>query len=283
MLEKGDLKNLLLNAGLDLMQIVSIPISEALALNERNQKLERESEQEANKNILIDWKTGAVSVTAYETIPNKPMQLLNSFSDTNLTNRMLEKEQMSLIKSKLKDPKEIDLTEEMAERAFLEAFLQFKKGNKIAKIKLSKSNEIEISSKEMLKLCRSFVERSAELFNAILNERDLKITDFKRVHFCCPLPYSILAESIYDVLYSDSKLDKNFFIFEENLDTLQAITNMVRIFVIMTLIDLVKYTIQIFKFITMKSHMFIKTELKVLRFKNKNEHKDLISRRIKLC
>ena len=131
MLEKGDLKTFLKNNGIEILQIVSIPVTEALAIQEKNRKQRKNEEEEnSNKYILIDWKTGAVSVTAFETMPNKPLQLLNSFNDLNLTNRMLEKEQMDYIQSKLKDPNEVDLTDELVEKAFLDAYSQFKKGTK---------------------------------------------------------------------------------------------------------------------------------------------------------
>jgi hypothetical protein len=44
-LEKGDLKVYLNNAGLDILQIVSLPITEALALYEKNRKLGKKGDQ----------------------------------------------------------------------------------------------------------------------------------------------------------------------------------------------------------------------------------------------
>ena len=45
LLEKGDLKVYLNNAGLDILQIVSLPITEALALYEKNRKLGKKGDQ----------------------------------------------------------------------------------------------------------------------------------------------------------------------------------------------------------------------------------------------
>lgn len=231
LMEKGDLKTYLENAGLEILQIVSIPISEALALHEKNKKLGKNGDVGPNKYILLDWISGAVSATAYETSQNKPIQLLNTFNDSNLTHRMLEKQQTALIKSKLKNPKEIDLTNDIVENTLLGAFQQFQSGAEIAKIKLSESNEIEITFKEMVKLCSLYVEKSSQLTLAILHERKMKLTDFTRVYYCCPLPYSDFANHMYEEMFKEYKLNQDFFVFEQNLNTLESISFMVKILI----------------------------------------------------
>jgi hypothetical protein len=227
LLEKGDIKTYLENNKIEILQIVSIPVTEALALQEKNKKQNKNGEEDLNKYILIDWKTGAVSVTAFETVANKPLQLLNSFNDSNLTSIMLEKEEKALIKSKLKNPDEVDLTDDLIEKTLFDAYSQFKKGNKNAKIKLSKSNEIEITLKEMKKLCENYVLKSSQLLLAILNERGIKLSDFKACHFCCPFPFSDLTEQMYQDLFKDYQLNEKFFVYEKNLDTLQSVSFMV--------------------------------------------------------
>lgn len=60
-LEKADLKLCLQNAGLDILQVISIPISEAFALNEKNRK-NKKGDQGTNKYALIDWNSGLNSL-----------------------------------------------------------------------------------------------------------------------------------------------------------------------------------------------------------------------------
>jgi hypothetical protein len=161
---------------------------------------------------------------------------------------MLEKQQLSFIKSKLKNSNDIQLTNEIVEKALLESAEQFQAGSDIAKVKLSDSTEIQITFKEMvdfdLKLCSNYIEKSSKLLMAILHERKMKLTDFKRVnyiltiifllyffiylkvYYCCPLPYKTVAASLYQEMFKDTKLEENFFTHEQNLDTLQSISQM---------------------------------------------------------
>ena len=166
-------------------------------------------------------------MTAFETIPNKPLQLLNSFNDSNLTSRMLEKQQFLFIKGKLKNSNEIELTNELVEKALVDSFEQFQSGSDVAKVKLTDSVEIQITFKEMVKLCSAYVEKSSKLLMAILHERKMKLTDFKRVYYCCALPYKTVAVFLYEEMFKDIKLEENFFTFEQDLETLQSISQMV--------------------------------------------------------
>ena len=79
----------------------------------------------------------------------------------------------------------------------------------------------------MIKLSSTFVEQSSQLLTAILNERKMKLTDFKRVYYCCPWPYSQLADDMYEQIFNEYKFDSKFFTYETNLDALNSLSIMV--------------------------------------------------------
>lgn len=146
------------------------------------------------------------------------MKVLSSFNDQSLNKQDFEKANIDFVRAKLSNPKEVDLTIDLVYKLLLDACNQFSYGNEYAEVKVSKSNSLIITKHEMIVLCSDYVQQSSQLIRAIMHEHKMKLTDFKRINFCCPVPYSSFVSALYKKAFSDYTVDDNFFVYEENVD-----------------------------------------------------------------
>jgi molecular chaperone DnaK (HSP70) len=167
-----------------------------------------------------------LSVNLYEkkSDENNSIKVISSLLESSLTSEALFELNKKVLKSKL--PLDYhDLLDHDKSTVLLyceELDAQFKSGREIAKLKISKDPliEIEVTLDEIKKLYQPYVNSSAELLDAILNEQNLNIKkDIEQIDFCLK-SFTSVTEFLMNERFKQNGIEKKLIHGTKDVETL---------------------------------------------------------------
>lgn len=155
---------------------------------------------------------------------NNSIKIVSTLLESNLTSEALFESNKNLLRSKL--PIEYHELLDQNKKSVLqyceELDAQFKSGKNKAKIQIDKDPlvEIEVTLDEIKKHYQPYVNSSAELLNAILNEQNLKVKkDIEKIDFCAR-SFTSVTELLMNEKLRQYGIEKNIIQGNKDIETL---------------------------------------------------------------
>lgn len=159
-----------------------------------------------------------MSVTIYEKKENEPLNILSSQFDKNYTTTSLQ-ESIGL--------NGINSEDKAVKNALKSAAEQLNKGSATVDMKLPNSEVKKLEKSKIDTVSMQYANHSIELLNIMLADINLTINSLERVDFSSFSLFSAVTKTQFQRSYSKFNLNESFFNFEETVESITIVTQIV--------------------------------------------------------